>query len=211
MAEYGSNYGKLVTSPKGFAAVNAALGSLRVSAAEQAEREQKISFLEAKLQGDPKDHISVWAVLAKEYHNAGRFKDSEQALNTSSQLARAKDPAIATAGWNAQKDLGKLYFAALSNSTRGKGTPVWGYTPSTITPESLGYTSEKVRVLAQQYLGRCDEVAKATGMWGVVSYVEMLMTIMLATQATTELSDAAFQEYDDFVASIASRQHSVSQ
>jgi tetratricopeptide (TPR) repeat protein len=166
---------------------------------EKEELNTEISDFEKMTQSDP-DDPTPWSILAIKYELLGKYKDVERALKVASELQIAKHPDLETADWEAQLRLGKLYFAALSNAIRGKGIPIWGHSPSRVTPESLGYTIEQVRSLAEVHLKKTDEVARSSGLNGVINLSLWLQTklVRLAIEATTTLCESAFNEYDEY-------------
>jgi len=158
------------------------------------QRRQGISYYEERTQKEPHEP-SAWVLLAPLYDQEGRFKDMEKALKRSLELmsTRFTRQDREWAAWLDYKQLGKAYLAALSNSKRGKGIPIWGYIPSHVTPESLGYTIEEVCNLAQENLGKAYELQKRAGFGK-----KEIKKVELAYKAAVESSDKAFEKYITF-------------
>ena len=76
-----------------------------------------------------------------------------------------------------------LYFAAFSNSQHSGEVVVLGSLPSEATPESMGYTAEEVRDLAQRTLGA---------------------TLADAKRSETKTSDKEMQDIESAIAACAS-------
>ena len=158
----------------------------RAKEEEQEKRRQKVSYYEKRTRDKPRDFIA-WSQLARLYMEDGRYKDMENALKK--VLEVEIEPLDC-------KHLGMSYLAALSNSIRGKRIPILGNTPSSITADSLGYTSEEVRTLARENLRKACELYKNAGYFGEESIKEL----ELAYKAADECSDRAFEEYEKFKA-----------
>lgn len=196
MAECGSLYGKLITSPAGFEGVETALMRITPDAeVPKADGEilGKIAYFESRAEKDPEDPIP-WGILAVSYEQLGRYRDTERALQMGARLEKLKYPNIKTADYLATSELGTLYTAALSSSIRGKGLAVWGNRVSEVTPEALGYTFEQTRELAQQHLSRAWHVARDTGLASLGT-----LKLKLALEAANTLAISDFESYDELV------------
>jgi len=153
-----------------------------------------------KAPGEP----APWSLLAHMYLEAadmfsevGRYKDVEHALNMSAKATQARFPDTEWASWAQHQYLGRLYLAALSNSRRGRGIPIRGYIPSKVTPESLGYTAEEVRSLAEENSRKAHAGAKGAGF---TEDSPDMKEIELAIEASVSPSERAFEEYEKFIA-----------
>lgn len=153
---------------------------------ERQERFRSISANEERLKDDPLDRGAL-GMLPLLYYEEQRYKDMEKALNMSLK-ADVSTPVFQRSTY---QQLGKTYLAALSVSVRGKGIPVWGYTPSNVTSEALGYDIEELRVLAKESLSEAYEMKKKAGYKG-----KDLRELELALKAVDTLSVEAFEEFD---------------
>ena len=91
------------------------------------------------------------------------------------------------------KTLGKIYLAALANSSRGKGIPIFGSIPDNVTIEELRYTTEEVRALAEENLRRAHEIDQGTDLGD-----EYTRETVLAMRCVEELSAGAFEAFDEY-------------
>lgn len=153
------------------------------------ERSYEISRFEERTRKDPQDFFA-WSALAILYEQDARYMDMENAIKRSIGIASSLGN---PPNWADYMYLGKAYLAALSNALRGKGIPIWGYTPSNITAESLGYTIEELRGLAKQNFEEARELKKKAG-----SSEEGLKEVDLALKAVAEFCVTALEEYDRF-------------
>ena len=128
---------------------------------------------------DPGD----WQFLALLYDLAGRYKDAEKALETAYSLVCTDFKSVEWMAWHWRTTLGMLYFAAFSNSQHSGEVVVLGSLPSEATPESMGYTAEEVRDLAQRTLGA---------------------TLADAKRSETKTSDKEMQDIESAIAACAS-------
>lgn len=202
---YGGSYGGLDSGPQGailknviehykstgewlgLPAVPQEAMSRRFREDEERKLTEEISQYEAQTRENPQDS-AAWSVLAMDYERVGRYKDMENALKRQVEL---------NGGWSIwiiHKYLGRVYIAALSNSTRGRGVPIFGHAPSEVTPDSLAYTVEEVRSLAENHLRKAYEPVRGAEFDGQDQEVE---EIALAIKA---VSSNAFDEYDRFMA-----------
>ena len=161
----------------------------RIAKVERKKREQRLSSYEERVRKDPKDYVA-WSFLSQLYEQERRYKHMENAIRKSIEA----DIYSGRSGWLDYELLGRAYLAALSNSIRGKEIPIWGYIPSSVTPESLGYTTEQIRILAKENLNKAYELQKSAG------FDERLEEIELALKATLESSTSAFERFDKFMA-----------
>lgn len=161
----------------------------RVEQEKQRKRSDEIADYEEQTRKNPRDD-SAWLTLAWLYEQAGSYKDMESALKTILELAVADRGQPA---WGSYANLGKVYLAALSNAERGKGIPIWGYSPSGVTARSLGYTVEEVRNLAKERLGRARDLQKRAGLSS-----EDTQEVELAYKVALDPSAKSFEEYDRF-------------
>lgn len=158
-----------------------------------------------KAPGEP----APWSLLAHMYLEAadmfsevGRYKDVEHALNMSAKRTQARFPDTEWASWAQHQYLGRLYLAALSNSRRGRGIPIRGHIPSKVTPESLGYTAQEVRSLAEENFRKALAGAKGAGF---TEERPEIKEIELAIQVSVSPSETAFEEYEKFIAKESGR------
>ncbi len=151
----------------------------------QDERTGKISAYEKRIKDDPLD-MAALGFLQSLYYEEQRYKDLENVLKMSLRADTSN-------WWFNNQQLGKTYLAALSVSIRGKGIPIWGWEPSNVAPEALGYTIEELRTQAKENLGKAYEMMKEAGFEG-----EELKELEIAIKATNTLSTETFEEFDRF-------------
>lgn len=156
---------------------------------EREKRLRQISDLEKRVRADPFDR-HAWGSLHLLYYHEERFKDLENALKKSLQTDASELGFQYSINYKA---LGKTYLAALANSIRGEGIPIWGYTPSNVRAEELGYSIEELRALAQQNLFKANEMDKQAGFGE-----EDLREIDLALRCATDISPQAFEAFDKY-------------
>ncbi len=156
---------------------------------KQRKRSDEIADCEEQTRKNPRDD-SAWLTLAWLYEQEGSYKGMESALKTILELATSNRGQPA---WGSYANLGKVYLAALSNAERGKGIPIWGYSPSGVTASSLGYTVEEVRNLAKERLGRARDLQKRAGLSS-----EDTQDVELAYKVALDPSAKSFEEYDRF-------------
>ena len=166
----------------------------RQDEAQQRKVEETIRSEEAWAKKDP-THPGPWSLLPVLYERTGRYKDAEHALQRASELQRARFPDNDGADWSDRIQLGKLYFSAFSNAVRGRGVPVWGYEASGVTPDSLGYSTEQIAVLAKESLSRGCQLALDAGFKETHG---RLRQAALALHAIDQPFDPQFESYDKF-------------
>lgn len=124
------------------------------------DTEEKIRRLEQKASKVPNqaNYWSTASVLVGWYREVGRFRDAE------------KTAIAAVEAWPNQfvphLELGLLYFITVLNTKRSKIGEAnerfirkYGVRTTELTPETLGYSYERVRILAEKYLVKAVEVA----------------------------------------------------
>lgn len=156
---------------------------------ERQKRLRLISANEKSLKDDPLD----WGVLASLpflYYQEERYKDVENALKMQLKVAATK---LGFQYWSSYQELGKTYLAAVSVSVRGKGIPIWGYAPSNVTTEALGYSIEELRALAKENLRKAYEMKREAGFKG-----EDLKELELALKVADSVSIEACEEFDRY-------------
>lgn len=146
-----------------------------------AKLNEVISYAE-RLRYGSKDPLD-WQFLAMLYDLAARYKDMEEAIKTAYDLVRSDFGGLQWIAWRWRQTVGMLYFAAFSNSTRLQEVIVLGSTPSKVTAESLGYSANKARTLAEKNLSRTLADAKRAGDKGLQSESSELRRIELALAA----------------------------
>lgn len=146
------------------------------------ERLQRISENEVRVRADPQASPIWWRTLAEDYEEEGRFKEMESALVR--EVESSSGPRYS------HMYLGKAYLAAMSNTMRGKGLPIWGFSPSAVTAESLGYTTEMLQSLAVTNLSKIELRTED-------SFVEEMKLALNVAEAP---SDQTFGEYDRWMA-----------
>ena len=140
--------------------------------------------LEDKLRANP-SAISALDNLWLGYLSLERYREAESALGRAIEL---------NPGSYHYKTLGKLYLAALSTSTRGKGLQVSMF-PRVDEPKDLNHDTEVLRDLAELNLQSAYDLDTQGGAAG-----EALKELELALQCCKEPSEARFAEFDRFKA-----------
>jgi hypothetical protein len=161
---------------------------------EAKRRSQEISYYEKRVKDNAEDSsaLSTLALLyyqqALLYQQGGRYKDIEKMLKMRLKADASKQGFQSSTTY---MELGKLYLAALSNSVRGKGIPIWGTMPADFTVQILGYEPDELGSLCKQNLSKANEMSKQSGLG-----IDDLKELALALKAATELSIEAFEEFD---------------
>ena len=139
-------------------ATDLALVSMQISQLEPARLDRFIDSAERLREGskEPFD----WQFLALLYDTTGRYKDMEKALKTAYELVCSGFRGAVWMAWRWRHTLGKFYYAAYCNSGGGQDVVVLGSNLSKVTAQSLGYTVDEVRILAQETLKGTYEDAK---------------------------------------------------
>jgi nucleoid DNA-binding protein len=151
-----------------------------------------ISNNERRIRKDPLDR-SAWGDLSNLYFKEQRYKDMENALKMQLKADQSK---LGFQSYLTYLVLGEVYFAALSTSIRGRGTPIWGYIPPLdIKPEVLGYTADQLRTLAIDNLSRAYELLKKASFKDSDPWTE---EVERALKAADTLAIEAFGEFDIF-------------
>ena len=108
-----------------------------------------------------------WLYLGMLYDLAERYKEMEEAIEASYYYASSGSETPGWRCWRSRRTLGDFYFAAFSNSTGAPEVLVVGSAPSRVTADSLGYSVDEVRALAEKHFRRAladAEGAKAEGL-----------------------------------------------
>lgn len=164
---------------------------------EREKRLREISNLEKRVKADPLDRLA-WVSLPLLHYQEERYKDMENALRMGLKADASK---LGFQYWSTYLQLGKTYLAALSVSMRGKGIPIWGYAPSNVAVEALGYSIEELRGLARENLTKAYEMIRKAGF-----EEERLKEVELALKAADDPSVEVFEELDRYKEQVRQRE-----